>query len=364
MVLESIRLNHPGFEYRVEGWDVDPVSLQNAARCIYPASVRHSIPDEYNRFLLIGQDRSSGYFTLEKSIRDRCRFRQKSLVDNETRVERRFHAILCRNVLIYFTPTQVNDIIRHLLRFLLDGGTLSLGHSESIEAREFSLRSLGNACYQVAPDSAKIAAIEGKKSLQRPELILAGASTGGTEALIRFLRAMPSDCPPVVVVQHIAHAFAQGFAARLAEASGLQLGQPIRGAELKKSHLYMAFGDYHLGLKQRGALEILEISNDPLQHSVRPAVDYLFLSAAKLKSGKHIFAFLLTGMGKDGAKGLLQLKLGGATTFTQDEKSSVVYGMPAEAMALGASRYSGSPEDLRNLLIEALSQRTRKANAS
>lgn len=365
LVLESIRAASPNFDYRVEGWDVDPVSIRNAKACIYPIGVRSAIPDAYSRFLLIGHGKSAGYFTLDKAIRDRCRFRQKSLVEHEAQVERKFHAIFCRNVLIYFTPAQVNDIIRYLMRFLLEDGTLSLGHSESIEAKDFALRNLGNACYQFPKAKSAAVAVESPlRNLRPPDLILVGASTGGTEALVRFLRLMPRDCPPILVVQHIAHAFAQSFAERLASAAGLLLGNPMPGSELRTGHLYMALGDYHLGLRQRGSLEIIDINTGPPQHSVRPAVDYLFLSASKLKTGKHIFAFVLTGMGKDGAKGLLQLKGIGATTFTQDEKSSVVFGMPAEAVALGASTFSGTPEELRAALLEALAKRSRTQNAS
>lgn len=117
----------------------------------------------------------------------------------------------------------------------------------------------------------------------------------------------------------------------------------------------MAWDDYHIGIKLRAGTLMLETNVAPPQHSVRPAVDHLFLSAALLRTAPHTVAVLLTGMGKDGARGLLQLKKAGAMTLTQDEASSVVYGMPAEAMTLGASSYSGSPEQIRQQINKALS---------
>ncbi len=194
----------------------------------------------------------------------------------------------------------------------------------------------------------------GRLVLRPPKLFLIGASTGGTEALMRLLKDMPRPCPPVLVVQHIANSFAKSFAERLAEVSGLKLGQPTAGSEIVGDTLYMAWDDYHIGLKSRGGLLQLDTSIAPPQHSVRPAVDYLFQSALHLKDPDHFMAVLLTGMGKDGARGLLQLKQAGAMTLTQDESSSVVYGMPGEAMALGASCYSGNPEMLRVQMNQAL----------
>lgn len=355
LVLEALRERQPGFDYAIEGWDLDPVSIGRAERAIYEQSVLEQIPSEFRRHLRLGQPGSEaeGLFTLSPNIRARCQFAVRS-IDQALPLERSFQLIFCRNVLIYFRAEQVERIVRSLLQLLRPEGRLFLGHSEGIEAAKFGLRNTGNTVYARESGPSKSRASEPKMELRYPELILIGASTGGTEALLRLLRDMPDTCPPVLVVQHIARSFAKSFAERLTAAAGLRLGQPLAGSELKPGHLYMAWDEYHIGLRPRGEHWQLQTSLSPPLHSMRPAVDFLFESAAQQPRAAQMMGILLTGMGKDGARGLLQLKHAGAMTFTQDEASSVVYGMPGEASALGASAFSGSPEQIRQLMNQAL----------
>ncbi|MBC7530961.1 MAG: response regulator [Oligoflexus sp.] len=182
-----------------------------------------------------------------------------------------------------------------------------------------------------------------KKSL--PELIVVGASTGGTEALVKMLGLMSSQSPPVLVVQHITTAFSIAFAHRLAKSSGLILGEMVQDEVLKKGHLYIALGDYHIGIKKQGPRSLLDISYSAKEHSHRPSVDYLFRTAARTK--QKVLGCLLTGMGKDGALGLLDIKLANGMTLAQDEASCVVYGMPREAAHIGATQFVGDLSDLR-----------------
>ncbi len=367
LVLEPLREVFPKFDYFIEGWDIDPVSVKKAARAIYEVAALDQIPQEHHRFVRKGEARAEGFFTLAPSIRQRCSFSVQSLDHSfSSKLDNHFQAIFCRNVLIYFKGIQVERIIRSLLRVLDEQGALFLGHSESIVAADFGLKSLGNAVYSLDSSTQKRSGevnereratareITSRLELKPPKLILVGASTGGTEALLRLLKDMPRPCPPVVVVQHIATSFAKSFAERLSKASGLELGTPRSGIEVKADHLYMAWDDYHIGLKRSGGVLQVETNLGPQQHSVRPAVDFLFESSAILSNAEHIIAVLLTGMGKDGALGLLRLRKAGAMTFTQDEASSIVYGMPGEAVALGASSFSGSPEQIRRYINKAL----------
>lgn len=180
------------------------------------------------------------------------------------------------------------------------------------------------------------------------EAILVGASTGGTEALCEFLRRMPRESPPVVVVQHITPQFSASFAQRLADASGLKLGQTSARERLQRGHLYMSTGDFHIGVARDDEGLVVTRSNAPPVMSHRPAVDILFESAARARVVAA--AALLTGMGRDGARGLKLLKDAGCFTMAQDEASSVVYGMPKEAIALGAAMYVGNLQELRRRL--------------
>ncbi|MGE4133359.1 MAG: chemotaxis protein CheB, partial [Bdellovibrionales bacterium] len=184
------------------------------------------------------------------------------------------------------------------------------------------------------------------------DVILVGASTGGTTALIELLQNIPKPCPPVVVVQHITPNFLKPFAERLARAAGLELGESTAGAHLKSGFLYMAHGDYHVGVGiEKGLLALKTSTEGPISRH-RPSVDYLFSTASQI--AKHpILGILMTGMGADGASGLLQLKRAGGFTACQSEESCVVFGMPKEAIRMGADRFVGSIEELRSLFIKA-----------
>lgn len=186
-----------------------------------------------------------------------------------------------------------------------------------------------------------------------PNVILIGASTGGTEALVTLLSHMPKECPPIIIVQHISPDFSKLFAQRLAEVSGLQWEEPICGKLLKRGSLYLASGDYHIGIRKSSSGLIITTSDEAPYHHHRPSVDHLFSSAAKTTA--RFFGILLTGMGDDGAKGLLEMKKNGAITFCQDEQSSVIFGMPKEAIALGAATIVGNLGEIRVAIDKALS---------
>lgn len=196
----------------------------------------------------------------------------------------------------------------------------------------------------------------GKGPDYRPDAVLIGASTGGTEALCRLLAGMPKDCPPVLVVQHIAPSFAGAFARRLAEVSGLPLGEMEEGKDLLPGHLYLADGDYHIGVKGGRGRSKLVISRQPPSNRHRPSVDFLFNSAHETPQLRTL-AILLTGMGSDGGKGMLALHRDGNYTCAQSEESCVVYGMPKAAMDAGAVSFSGDLAEIRARIVQSLTRR-------
>ena len=191
------------------------------------------------------------------------------------------------------------------------------------------------------------------------DVILIGASTGGTEAVTQLLKNTPNHAPPVVVVQHISHNFSKAFATRLAQISGLTLGDMRVGEPLKHGHLYLSLGDYHIGLQSVKGGNVLSISNSPGLSGHRPSVDFLFRSASLLPV--NMFAIILTGMGKDGARGMLELHNKGALCLAQDEESSVVFGMPKEAIKLRAVDFVGNIPEIRNAMMECISRSKKKA---
>ncbi len=167
------------------------------------------------------------------------------------------------------------------------------------------------------------------------KVIFLGASTGGTEAIKEFLLGMPANCPPILIVQHMPETFTASFAARLNSLCQPTVIEAQGGEKVSPGMVYIAPGHSHLRVCRTAAGVVTELSKaDPVNRH-RPAVDVLFDSAAALM-GNQAVGVLLTGMGKDGAQGLLRMRQAGARTFAQDEASCVVYGMPREAFLIGA----------------------------
>ncbi len=173
--------------------------------------------------------------------------------------------------------------------------------------------------------------------LETTERIAAiGASTGGTEALRVLLEAMPADCPGIAIVQHMPEHFTAAFARRLNGLCTIEVKEAEDGDAILRGRALIAPGGRHMLIKRSGARYYVEVRNGPLVCRHRPSVDVLFRSAARY-AGRNAIGVIMTGMGDDGARGLLEMKEAGAATIAQDEKSSVVFGMPGEAVKIGAA---------------------------
>jgi len=169
------------------------------------------------------------------------------------------------------------------------------------------------------------------------KIILMGASTGGTEALRAILTRLPGNLPGICIMQHIPAHFSLAFAQRLNELCAFEVREARNGDVVSPGLALVAPGGFHLVLDWRGAAYAVRLSEGPRIHYQRPAVDVLFGSAVKAGAAPHALAVLLTGMGSDGATSLLELRNAGARTIAQDEASCVVFGMPREAIRLGAA---------------------------
>lgn len=176
--------------------------------------------------------------------------------------------------------------------------------------------------------------VRGFKGSRR--LIAIGASTGGTEALRQLLTQLPPDTPPVVVAQHIPAAFSGPFAERVDRLAAITVREASDRTPLLDGHAYIAPGGRHLRVRRDGAHWVCRVGDDEPVNRHRPSVDVLFQSVAEAAGGSALAA-LLTGMGDDGARGLLAMRAAGAYTIAQDEASSVVWGMPGAAVKLGAA---------------------------
>jgi two-component system chemotaxis response regulator CheB len=173
-----------------------------------------------------------------------------------------------------------------------------------------------------------------QRLLSTEKLIVIGASTGGTEAIKDVLVEMPADAPGILVTQHMPEGFTRSFAARLDGLCKVAVKEAEDGERVLPGHVYIAPGHSHLLLRKSGANYVTQLSQSDPVNRHRPSVDVLFHSAAEC-AGKNVIGVILTGMGKDGAAGMLELRRAGAYTYAQDKDTCVVYGMPREAVAVG-----------------------------
>jgi len=185
------------------------------------------------------------------------------------------------------------------------------------------------------------------------KILCLGASTGGTVALEYLFQRLPAHLPPILIVQHMPPNFTKQFAQRLNGLSPLEIKEAEDGEIVTSGTVYIAPGGLHLTLERRGATLYTKLGTGERVQFQRPSADVLFKSAAEV-AGQNVVAALLTGMGKDGAEGLLSLLQAGAFTIAQDEASSVVWGMPGAAVALGAASEVLPLDHIAARLVEAL----------
>lgn len=186
----------------------------------------------------------------------------------------------------------------------------------------------------IAQKSRPIAAV-GNTRLSSEKLIIIGASTGGTEAIKDVLCQLPPDSPAVLITQHMPAGFTASFAKRLDGLCKITVKEAVHGERVLPGHAYIAPGSQHLLLAKSGANYITQLSDEPPVNRHKPSVEVLFDSVAK-SAGKNALGVMLTGMGKDGALAMLHMRQAGSFNLAQDEESCVVFGMPKEAIAVGA----------------------------
>jgi two-component system, chemotaxis family, protein-glutamate methylesterase/glutaminase len=197
----------------------------------------------------------------------------------------------------------------------------------------------------------------GRTPLARQTVIVVGSSTGGTEALRVLLSALPPTMPPILVTQHMPELFTKSFAARLDSLCQLQVKEAEDGERLQAGTVYIAPGHSHLLLKSAATIGYAtSLHHGPPVNRHRPSVDVLFRSAANL-AGKNCIGVILTGMGRDGAQGMLELKEAGAYNIAQDEASCVVFGMPKEAIALKSQHEVLPLTSIASRLVALVAQR-------
>ena len=227
-------------------------------------------------------------------------------------------------------------------------GSLSAGLGAAAERIQETLRaaagarvgvamSMSRAQHAMPPDSGRVAAVRATlKGMSATRIIAIGASTGGTEAIKDVLSGLDAHLPGIVITQHMPERFTRSFAERLDKLSIIKVKEAEQGEPVLPGHAYVAPGHSHLSIVVRGQQLCCELTQGPPVNRHRPSVDVLFDSVASVVGARAV-GVLLTGMGRDGADGLLRMRTAGATTIAQSERSCVVYGMPREAVANGGA---------------------------
>lgn len=195
-----------------------------------------------------------------------------------------------------------------------------------------------------------------RKYSSTEKLIVIGASTGGTEAIKEILNKLPADAPGVLVAQHMPEHFTKSFADRLNSLCRISVKEAEHNERILPGFAYIAPGNSHLLINRSGARYMVALNQGPLVNRHRPSVDVLFRSAANV-AGANALGIILTGMGKDGVQGMLEMKQAGSHTIAQDEASCVVFGMPKEAIAAGGAREVLPLQNIARRTMEYLSSR-------
>ncbi|NJM32277.1 MAG: chemotaxis response regulator protein-glutamate methylesterase [Limnobacter sp.] len=195
----------------------------------------------------------------------------------------------------------------------------------------------------------------GNRFAATEKLVLIGSSTGGTEALRTILEKLPSDCPAILITQHMPAGFTKSFADRLNTVCAMTVKEAQEGERVLPGHVYIAPGDKHLLLAKNGANYVCRLKDGETVNRHKPSVEVLFNSGTQA-GAKNIIGIMLTGMGKDGAQAMADMKKAGSHNICQDEASCVVFGMPREAIALGAADQIMPLEKIASALISHLSK--------
>ncbi len=227
-----------------------------------------------------------------------------------------------------------------------------LAHKVRAAAAARIRRSIEPSPRPAAPAPTPTPAVLPGSPLREDTVIAIGASTGGTEAIASVLSRLPASTPGTLIAQHIPPEFSRAFANRLNESCGMEVKEAEDGDTLRPGLALVAPGDFHLVARKSGGRFFVNVKTGPRVCYQRPSVDVLFHSVADV-AGKRAVGVLLTGMGSDGAQGLLKMRQAGARTIAQDEASCVVFGMPREAIALGAAEQVAALRSIPEVLLAA-----------
>jgi two-component system chemotaxis response regulator CheB len=236
--------------------------------------------------------------------------------------------------------------------FLYESAVLLIDAVRAAASSNVKLRRPVRAAAPLTADAVLPRTARFVPSLDDGRIVAIGASTGGTEALRLLLEAMPGDAPGVVVVQHMPEGFTAAFAKRLNQTCNVRVKEAVQGDAIVNGRVLIAPGNRHTLVRRSGTAYYADVVDGPLVSRHRPSVDVLFRSVAQA-AGRNAVGVILTGMGSDGARGLLEMKQAGALTIAQDEQTCVVFGMSKEAIECGAVCAVASLQQIPGMILGA-----------
>lgn len=355
--------------------DLDTKVLETARAGRYALDAVSKLPpQQIDKYFIRGKGVDADFVTARHELKKMITFRQVNLLDPSWPLRAPLDVIFCRNVMIYFEKDTQLAILKRFAPLLAEDGLLFAGHSESFYHANAIFRLRGHTVYELAGKQRTVAAMPsigatGKKEVAAPAIIpkeknsvsaatrnvaasvqpkqktaetspsrrviVVGSSTGGTDALRVFLRDMPEQTPAILVAQHMPELFTKSFAARLDGLCRMRIKEGEHQEVIRDGTVYLAPGHSHMALERADGAFRIVLSQTPPVNRHRPSVEVLFDAAARVL-GSNAVGVMLTGMGRDGAEAMLRMHKAGAYNLAQDEASCVVFGMPREAIALGA----------------------------
>lgn len=328
----SKHVNSKKFEFSVLGSDIDKFSVETAQEGIYPATeIETLLPHIKTKYFKKGQQELSHLFRTNENIWKHCQFVRHNLLSEMT-LNISPDIVFLRNVLIYFSKDDIKLIVASIAKMMSPGAYLVVGHSEAAAISHPLFHPKAPGVFQMQDGEFRKTELP-----SMPCLIAIGSSTGGTQALRSVLAHLQGGpFPPVLVAQHFAEAYSENFASHLAASLGVKVKIAHNNDELLNNHVYVCPGGHHMAVNKRMRIEITKADAGD---SLTPEINRLFHSLAQYALKTSVFGLVLTGMGIDGAMGLLEMRksIKDIITVAESEESAIVYGMPKAAVENGAA---------------------------
>ncbi len=337
----------PEWDIKILASDINTNVLRQASKGIYPAEAMAAIDsDLVNKYFTPVDDKATHYQVVPE-LRQMVQFRQINLIDDHyPLIKTEFDLILCRNVTIYFAKDMIQALLLRLHKLLKNDGHLAIGVAESLE---FSEQYFAKRRFNIY----KPTILQNSTTKNSPVIVI-GGSTGAVNAVEKLLRALPAETPGIVVAIHISTQYSNSYAERLNRQVAMQVREAQQGDRITPGVVLISPGDMHISLNRNQKEELcITLSKRDIDDTFVPSVNRLFSSTSTVAQHNAI-GVLLTGMGSDGADGLLKMRKQAARTITQNRESCVIYGMPKAAEALNASELSCDLKRIPEALLHAV----------